>query len=99
MKSWTQNLKRFQQQAQNAAPGKPGRTLLEILGKERLVIERHRGIQCYGTEEILVRTSYGQLHISGSGLSLCCMSREQLCVTGRIDSVELIGRAGNGSVE
>lgn len=99
MKSWTQNLKRLQQQAQGAASGQPGRTLLEIVGKERLVIERHRGIQCYGTEEILVRTSFGQLRISGSGLSLCCMSREQLCVTGRIDLIELIGRGGNGSVE
>lgn len=99
MNSWTQNLKWLQQQAQDAASGQSGRTLLEILEKKRLVIEHHRGIQCYGTEEILVRTSFGQLHISGGNLSLCCMSREQLCVTGRIDSVELIGRHDNGSVE
>lgn len=73
--------------------------MLEIVGKERLVIERHRGIQCYGAEEIVVRVSYGHLQISGTGLRLCCMSREQLCITGRIDEVRLMGRGDGGTVE
>lgn len=96
MKSWSQMHRWLQQQTQD---NHPGRTLVEIVGKERLVIEHHRGIQCYGTEEILVRTTFGQLRIAGAGMSLCCMSREQLCITGRIDLVELMGRAGCGSME
>lgn len=96
MKPWTQW---FGQQMQGTSGTQMGKTLMEILGKERVVIEHHRGIQCYGTDEILVRTTFGQLRISGSGLKLCCMSREQLCITGRVDAVELIGRMANGTLE
>ena len=99
MKSWPQNLGWLRQQAANSVPGQQRKTLLEVLGKERLVIEQHRGIQCYGTEEILVRASFGQIHITGNGLVLCCMSREQLCITGTIDKVELLGRSGCGHME
>ena len=99
MKSWSQMQQWLQQQASHTPLEHPGRTLVEIAGKERLVIEHHRGIQCYGTEEILVRTSIGQLHISGAEMRLCCMSREQLCIAGRIDRVELMGRTDRGSLE
>lgn len=99
MKSWSQNLNRLRQRSSDPGLVQAGKTLLEILGKERLVIERHRGIQCYGTEDILVRTSFGQIHICGKDLGLCCMSKEQLCVTGKIDKVELHGRTDSGSME
>ena len=79
-------------------PGKP-KTLLEVLGKNRLIIEHHRGISCYAPEEIWVKTTFGQLQIRGADLRLCCMSRQQLCILGRIDALELIGRESHGSVE
>lgn len=97
MRSWDQTRQWLRQQAQGEIRG--GRTLLEIVGRERLVIEGHRGIQCYGNEEIQVRATYGCLLISGSQLRLCCMSREQLCITGSIDEVKLMGRSGGGAVE
>ena len=68
------------------------RTLVEIIGKQRVLVEHHRGILGYGSEEILVGTGYGMLRIIGSGLRLCCMSRQQLFSSGRIDGVTLEGR-------
>lgn len=99
MKPWKQNLQRLREQTAAMASNRPGRTLLEIVGKDRLVIEHHLGIVSYSTEQILVAATYGQLRICGNRLNLCCMSREQLCVTGRVDSVELIGGTKDGSVE
>lgn len=68
------------------------RTLVEIVGKQRLLVEHHRGILGYGTEEILVGTDYGILRITGAELRLCCMSRQQLFISGRIDDLALEGR-------
>ena len=68
------------------------RTLVEIVGKQRVLVEHHRGILGYGTEEILVGTGYGILRIGGAELRLCCMSRQQLFISGRIDTLTLEGR-------
>lgn len=82
----------------NSLP-RDARTLVELVGMERLVIERHKGIECYGAQEILVRTTYGNLRVRGEELRLCCMSREQLCIMGRVNALELMGRGGSGTVE
>ena len=77
----------------------PSRTLLELLGKQRLVVEYHRGIVCYDDSEIVIKASYGLVHILGNQLRLCRMSREQLCIRGEIQEIKLVGREGNGPVE
>lgn len=63
------------------------RTLVELYGNERVLIEEHRGILGYGQEEIRVGTSYGIAVIEGLDLRLCCMSRSQLVIRGRIGCV------------
>lgn len=78
--------------------GKP-QTLIEVLGKNRLVFEHHGGISCYTPEQIMVRTTYGYLTIKGKDMKLCCMSRQQLCIMGTIENLELIGGSENGPVE
>ena len=60
------------------------KTLVELYGNERVLIEEHRGILGYGDEEIRVGTSFGALVIEGMELRLCCMSRSQLVIQGRI---------------
>ena len=70
----------------------PGEVLVEILGKNRVLIEHHRGVREYSTERIGVNVKYGIVHISGTGLRLRCMTDEQLVITGSIDAVELLGR-------
>lgn len=63
------------------------RTLVELYGNERVLIEEHRGILGYGDREIRVGTSFGVAVIEGSELRLCCMSRSQLVIRGRIGAV------------
>lgn len=77
----------------------PRRTLMELYGKNRLVVEYHRGILCYGEQEILIRTSYGMLIIQGTQLRLCRMSAEQLCIRGELTEIKLTGREQSGPVE
>lgn len=69
------------------AGGLRPRTLLELYGNERVLIEEHRGILSYGDEEIVVGTSFGTAVIQGLELRLCCMSRSQLVIRGRIACV------------
>ena len=63
------------------------KTLIELYGNERVLIEEHRGILGYGDEAIRVGTSFGALVIEGTELRLCCMSRSQLVIRGRIACV------------
>ena len=63
------------------------KTLIELYGNERVLIEEHRGILAYGDEEIRVGTSFGMAVVEGRELRLCCMSRSQLVIRGRIACV------------
>lgn len=63
------------------------KTLVELYGNERVLIEEHRGILGYGDTQIRVGTSFGALVIEGTELRLCCMSRSQLMIRGRIAGV------------
>lgn len=85
-------MKTWRQVAQGTRDAVSPRTLVELLGKNRVLVEHHKGILRYGTEEILVGASYGILRICGDNLRLCCMSREQLYISGEILSVHLEGR-------
>lgn len=70
----------------------PGQSLLELAGQTRALIEGHDGITEYHTERIRVRVKYGEVCICGSGLELTRMTKEQLVITGRIQTVTLEGR-------
>ncbi len=64
-------------------------TLIEAVGTQRVLVEHHHGIIGYGSEEIRVGATFGDVCISGSGLQLCCMNREQLFISGQIRSISL----------
>ena len=70
----------------------PGQVLIEISGDNRVLIEHHRGVMEYGKEKICIKVKYGAVHITGTGLELCCMTREQLVITGRIGGICLMRR-------
>ena len=72
----------------------PGKTLVEIMGDSRVLIENHGGVTCYNTKKINIKTSYGLLCISGCGLALAHMSKLQLVITGCVDCISLV--RGNG---
>ena len=65
----------------------PGLPLVEIAGDRRVLIERHGGVLEYGPERIRIRVGYGTVCITGCGLELVRMSRQQLVISGRVDSV------------
>ena len=68
-------------------PALKPRTLTEIYGCDRLLVEHHRGILGYGAECIRIAATYGALVVEGDDLRLCCMSRSQLVIRGRLKSV------------
>lgn len=86
MKNWKERLSADE-------TGLKPRTLVELYGNERVLVEQHRGILGYGSECIRVGTSFGVLTVEGEELRLCCMSRSQLVIRGRIDGL----RTGEGS--
>lgn len=70
----------------------PGQPIVEIAGDRRIVIENHGGVTQYSREKIGVKVKFGMVCVCGCGLELVRMSREQLIIVGRIDSVHLIRR-------
>lgn len=83
MKNWKERL--------SVPAGNPltPRTLAEVYGTDRLVVEEHRGIVSYGTERIRIATTFGSLIVEGEALRLCCMSRSQLLIRGKLHSLRM----------
>ena len=67
----------------------PSQPIVEIAGECRVLIENHRGVAAYGREKILVKVPFGSVCICGCDLEMRHMSKEQLVIYGRIDSVGL----------
>ncbi len=67
----------------------PKLPLVELAGDRRVLIENHHGVKEYGCNEICVKVNYGNLYICGQKLNLACMSKDQLIITGMIESVRL----------
>lgn len=67
----------------------PGQPIIEIAGGHRVLIENHHGVAAYGKERILVNVKYGTVCICGCNLEMLHMTKEQLVISGRIDSVGL----------
>lgn len=67
----------------------PGQALIEITEERRILIEHHRGVRAYRSNQICVNVRFGAVIIQGSCLELKCMTRDQLVITGRIDSIQL----------
>lgn len=85
MKNWKERLS-----GPEDANLKP-RTLAEVYGRDRLLVERHKGIVSYGTECIRIAATFGELVVEGEALRLCCMSRSQLVIRGRLRNLRMEG--------
>ncbi len=68
----------------------PGLPLVEIAGERRVLIENHQGVVEYGSQCIRVKVKFGQICVNGCGLELSRMTKGQLIISGRVDSVQLI---------
>lgn len=83
---------RLTDSAELTGAGIPGQPIVEIAGERRVLIENHFGVSQYSREKIGVKVKYGFVCVCGCGLELVRMTREQLVIAGRIDSVSLIRR-------
>ena len=82
-------LQRLADSADLAGEPIPGQSVIEIAGECRVLIENHFGVQEYSRERIGVKVKYGAVLVCGCGLELSRMTREQLVISGHIDSVTL----------
>lgn len=73
-------------QSNDAFPGMP---IVELAGDRRVLIENHMGVIEYGKERISIKVKYGVLSVCGNNMELAKMTKYQLVVTGRIDSVAI----------
>lgn len=67
----------------------PAQPIVEIAGEGRVLIENHCGVKAYCPERILVNVNFGTICVCGCALELLRMTKEQLVIRGRIDSVSL----------
>lgn len=65
--------------------------LVELTGRNRVLIENHTGVLAYSLEEIQIRVSYGKLVVKGQRLQLLQMNSDKLVITGLIDGLAPIG--------
>lgn len=92
MKKSDNLLQRITERADLSAEPLPGLPLIELAGDRRVLIENHQGVTEYGREKIQVQVRYGHVCICGSGLELARMTKQQLIISGQIDSVSLLRR-------
>ncbi len=65
--------------------------LVELTGRNHVLIENHSGVLKYSLDEIQVKVSYGKLVIKGQKLHLLQMNSEQLVIKGMIDALQSVG--------
>lgn len=92
-KNFSRRLEKLGEMNDGVLPGIP---LVEISGDRRVLIEHHRGVIAYGCCEICVRVKYGTVSVTGTGLNLVRMTKDQLVICGCIESVRLLRTRGGG---
>lgn len=82
-------LERLADRAELETEPLPMQPIVEIAGDRRVLVENHGGVRAYSNEKILINVRFGVVCICGCGLELIRMTKEQLIIRGRIDSVSL----------
>ena len=67
----------------------PSQPIVEIAGERRMLIENHQGVAAYGKDRILIHVRFGAVCVCGCNLEIVHMTKEQLIICGRIESVAL----------
>lgn len=65
-----------------------GAAKLTVTAGRRVLIENHKGILEYGDARIVIGTMKRKICISGSDLRLVAMSRSELLISGKLQTVE-----------
>lgn len=67
----------------------PVQPIVEISGDSRVLVENHFGVKAYSRENIVINVKFGHICVCGCGLELMRMTKDQLVIRGRIQSVVL----------
>ena len=67
----------------------PGETVVEVIGKGRVLIEGHHGVLAYCDSRVCVKVCYGVAEIVGSNLKLSNMHGYKLVISGYVNAVNL----------
>ena len=60
---------------------------VRMIGDEELVLSNHKGIAEYAKEQVRIKTSLGMAKILGRGLIIKEISREDIVIVGKIDTI------------
>jgi sporulation protein YqfC len=63
--------------------------LMHLTGGERLVVENHRGIAELDSAHVRIRAAHGSVLVQGERLRVGSLGRDDLVITGNIQSVTM----------
>lgn len=72
----------------------PLRSLIEIYGTNRLLIEHHKGVCEYSDHLIIVRIPGGTVCIHGCEMEISFITDEKIIIQGKIGNLQLQTEAG-----
>ena len=72
----------------------PGLPLVELLGNSRMLVENHRGLICYSTQQVQIKVKGGLLCVAGRDLSVCKMTDCAMVIKGVITALEYLEGTG-----
>ena len=81
---------RWRQLVETAMPVFDGGPRLDLQSNRRVVLEGHRGMVEYSDTCMQVAVRGGRVRITGTGLELLAMDREELVIGGTVAAVELL---------
>ncbi len=62
---------------------------LTLVGKLQLTVENHRGLVEYTPERVRIAVHEGEIVVTGRGLAIGSVYRDEMIIGGRIDGLEL----------
>ena len=90
MKNSRSILDRMIRDSELGAQPLPAVPLLEVIGFSRILIENHKCISSYSTQEVIIHVKNGLVTVEGLNLHLAHMSSEHLVITGSIQKIQLV---------
>lgn len=71
---------------------------LTIVGFNEMIIENYKGILEYEEFYVRINTFIGTINVNGFGLGLTQMNDEAICITGKIESLDIERTTDEGEI-
>ncbi|MGI5976447.1 MAG: YabP/YqfC family sporulation protein [Candidatus Limivicinus sp.] len=65
-----------------------GSLKLSVTAGKRALVENHRGVLSFSDTQVIIAAKRGQLAIEGTELSIMAMTKSQILISGKIQTVE-----------